>query len=66
MRNLDALILLFVGDFVQVVPTQVEEGGDVVITSENLRLLLDYSQLGMTQIPNYYHRLFRHSGDQVL
>jgi hypothetical protein len=29
-----------------VVPTQVEEGGEVVITGDNLRLLLDIKQLG--------------------
>ncbi len=38
--------LFFAGDFVLVVPTQVEEGGEVVITGDNLRLLLDIKQLG--------------------
>ena len=38
----------------QVIPTQVEEGGEVVITGDNLRLLLDYAQLGRPTHSNFY------------
>ena len=34
------------GDFVEVTPIEVIEEGEVVISKENIKLLLDYKNLG--------------------
>ena len=36
----------YVGDFLEVSPVEVMEGGKVIISTSNIKMLLDYKSLG--------------------
>jgi len=43
-------IFFLAGDFLEVSPVEVAEGGEVLISHENLKVLLDYKKLGRIYI----------------